>query len=109
MGSLVWLSEEISQFVFSLFESISLSRRELTPRPIDVERQHRHSRAEWIGLAATTVLSGAFKGFSYLPRVIVREHAWLEIESVATLGYTLRPLFHLSRSHSGVYLRAASL
>lgn len=104
---LVWLSKEVPQFVFGILESISLSLRELIPRPIDVERQHRHRRAERIGLAASTALSRVFKGFSYPPRVIVREHAWLEIESIATLGYMLRPPFHLSRSHSGVNLHAA--
>lgn len=60
------------------------------PRPIDIEVEHRHRRAERVGLASLTALSGALERKCNGPGGPT-EHVPLEIQGVAALGYLPRP------------------
>ncbi len=94
------LSKQVSQFVLGSLESSPLHRWELLARPVQIEGEHRHRRAEGIGLAAMTTLSGTLERPSNLPGILMGEHARLEIQSIAGLGHALGPPLALGRSHA---------
>src|SRR5207253_5134340 len=65
--------------------------RQILPRPVDVEHQHRHRRTIWIALAPLTVLRRTLQRLRDAPRAILREDVRLEVQSVALLGHVAWP------------------
>jgi hypothetical protein len=84
-------AEERPQLVLGGLQTGAAARRQLPPRTIDVEGEHRHCRAERVRLAPPTALSRELQRSGDLARVLPREHAGLQVQGPAGLGYPLRP------------------
>src|SRR5580700_10236941 len=64
---------------------------EPVPGAVHVKSEHRHGRAERVGLPAATALGGALQRHCNLARAPPGEDARLEVERIAGLGHVLGP------------------
>src|SRR5579863_9378551 len=84
-------TESRAQLLLCPIESPAPLWREVLARPIDVEAQHRHGRAERLGLAPPAGLGGPLERQGDRPRTLPGENAGLQIERVTFLHDTLGP------------------
>lgn len=71
------LAIEGPQLILRGFKSGAIGPGERLTGAVDVEGQHGHSRAEWIGLAAPALLGGTTEGARDRPRIAQSEDAGL--------------------------------
>lgn len=80
-----------TQLAFGLLESRAIGRRQISPRAIDIEIQHRHRRTKRTALAAPAAKRRAFERDRDLARTLQSKYPRFKIKRVARVGYALRP------------------
>ena len=84
-----------SQLVLRRFEVVSLRRVDLVARPVDVEGQHGHCRAERIRPATRATLGGSLQRQGNIAGIGPSEDTRLQVQRVAGPGDVLRPSLSL--------------
>lgn len=92
-----------SQLVLRRFESFSLSGIDLFARPVDVEGQHGHRRAERIRPSTLAALGGSLQRQSNFSGIGPSEDTRLQVQRVAGPGDVSGPEYSLV-SHPAVSL-----
>jgi len=84
-----------SQFVLCRFEAFSLRRVDFVARPVDVEGQHGHCRAERTRPATRATLGGSLQRQGNIAGIGPSEDTRLQVQRVAGPGDVVRPSLSL--------------
>jgi hypothetical protein len=98
---LSFAAKDAPQLVLRPFEHGAASPAERLARPIDVVDEHRHRRAERIGLATPAALGRPLERARDRSWIVAREHPRREVQRVAGRCHALRPALRGSRPRAG--------
>src|SRR5437763_12340504 len=83
--------ELLAQFVLGSHQHPPARSGQVLAGAVDVKRQHRQCRTEWVGLSSLAGFGGTFQRCRDPPGIFRGEDAGAEIQGVAAFGHFMGP------------------